>query len=43
MTKKIAIISCFSVVGICPDLETVAAKKNRKEITMHVNKEIHSA
>lgn len=35
--KKIAIISCFSVAGICLNLETLAEKqKNRKEITMHV-------
>ena len=29
--RSIAIISYFSVVGLCPDLETVVAKKNRKK------------
>ena len=42
--KKIEIISCFSMVGICPDLESVVAMKNRKEITMHViNEELASS
>ena len=29
--RSIAIISYFCVVGLCPDLETVVAKKNRKK------------
>lgn len=42
--EKKTIISCFSVVSICPDLEIFMTKKNKKEITMHVVcEEIHVA
>ena len=40
--EKKTIISCSSVVSICPDLEIFMTKKNKKEITMHVVcEEIH--
>lgn len=34
--EKKTIISCFSAVSICPDLEIFMTKKSKKEITMHV-------
>ena len=34
--EKKTIISCFSVVSICPDLEIFMTKKSKKEVTMHV-------
>ena len=41
---KTAIISCFSVVGICPELEILRMKKQGKMMSMSlVNNEIHEA
>ena len=41
---KTAIISCFSVVGICPELELIQMKRQEKVLSMSiVNNEIHEA
>jgi len=41
---KTAIISCFSVVGICPELEIIELKRQGKMMSMSlVNNEIHDA
>ena len=41
---KTAIISCFSVVGICPELELIQMKRQGKMLSMSiVNNEIHVA
>ena len=41
---KTAIISCFSVVGICPELELIQMKRQGKMLSMSiVNNDIHKA
>ena len=42
--NKTALISCFSVVGICPDLDVVQIKRKGKMVSMNiVNNQIHQA
>ena len=44
LDNKTALISCFNIVGICPDLNVVQIKRKGIMVSMNlVNNEIHEA